>query len=594
MEQSARSMEKETAGEHSKTRQASDSEAITALAEWMHMEREEILRQDQHRFPVRDDMTADMHIHLGDNNADTVQKYLASRFLWMRLPHFQWARGTSVCDDRTCKALLRSMRATIHTCARDTSWSGSATSSNFYISRIFGFHPETFPERVVSLLSTFLGDWEYALWGYQMNMAILALESTLDTCLGIPKLRPFFMALAESRIIHICSRIRDYLLAIVYLPCTEHDSSPPDFLLYFGPQTLESYYELFNGCTDIALLTVRDLLDTVGKVNLADVNAVKSLAEIRVRGLSLLEINRMLQITLGAGPETPELKTEYCRLLCVFYKFESDEAARASTCYKRLLDLRAEGPSPFFRDILTCRELDDFLVVKDAECECTGLLDGEMTKCRECVLRLFYAQKQLYNTLENDFLDRQPGKALLFKVIKLFLKEGTQHIQQLAAGEIHNYWALLGKIQHWVDWLMASRVLTPLRRISVLTSKFSDKFMISGNVREGQRELYTTCLIGVNSPAYIFDKKATKLGERTAFDVFKRDMAKANDDLETWLEKVYENCAMEILCLQEHLKVLEENSKNVQPDCAPEGTSVETIVYDVMDYLLKIVENRLM
>ena len=584
------SRKQELIEENSKKVAMSDSERAAVVKERTQQIKRVFLRPDCHRFPIRDELTVAVctiigEIYAHDNYQEANEKiraYLSSRFLWLDHPYFQWAGGTSVCDDRTCKALLRAMRATIHTCARDTSWSCSPESSNFFTRRVFGFSPETFPDCVVSLLFKFLHECGGmpTFLSYKLNTAILALESTLDTCLGIPKLRPFFMALAESRIVHICSRIRDYLLAIVIPPYWQHNL-----------QTIDKYYMSFTGCIDIALLTVRDLLDTVGKVDLADANAVKSLAEIRVRGLSLLEITRMLLITLGPDNANLKVEAEYCKLLRVFYQFESDQAVRASTCYKYFLDVKAESPSPFFRDILTFHELDDRLFVMDNKCTCTDSLSGEATKCRECLLRLFEAQKQLNYTVCNAVTYHKTLMHLASDVVELYRSEGTIHLQQSEVGESLNYHLLLCNMMHWAAWHVSSRLLPALQKVSVLTSNFS-KGMTSGSARDVQKKSFEMCLSAVNSTTYIFEDK--KIAKSAELDLLKGTIERLGRRMEKVKDRICDSCTTEMHSLMKKLQALEENTRRERKtdENAARKCSLEVAVQSLMDFMLGKIEKH--
>ena len=135
------------------------------------------------------------------------RSFLASRCLWLQ--------SDGLCPDAISFDLVQCCKLLNHIYRRLAGLAKAARCVRQH--QMTTLHDgNNYPAKIKQLLEWFgitYCDQTYATTTSSANI-ILFLESVLDTCLSLPTLRPFFLPLAESKMIPIVSKMLDYLLGL--------------------------------------------------------------------------------------------------------------------------------------------------------------------------------------------------------------------------------------------------------------------------------------------------------------------------------------------------------------------------------------------
>ena len=161
------------------------------------------------------------------NQEKEAHSLLASRYLW--LIAIDSCPGACIVDIQQCRALLHLL----------TQIATQRVTTFGEVVKTLRHRPPD--QEIEENLTLFLEDINLILHSFETNDAfriasnhfsfsrgILYLEGFLDTRLSIPMLRPFLLPLPESKVVHVVSRMLDYLL---------------------GAESLESIPEMTAGAT---------------------------------------------------------------------------------------------------------------------------------------------------------------------------------------------------------------------------------------------------------------------------------------------------------------------------------------------------------
>ena len=185
---------------------------------------QDVLQRKDHAFENRDKMTLMLlqynRDHMVGDEQQTgrrlLKQFLASRFLWIDIEkNKKISSGSLIKSDDECQQI-------VDICLARYSKFCHSVAAN-----AVGRHKAlkcVWQEFTIS----------------RSKLAISLLESIMDTCLSIPKLKPHFLPLAESRCVHDVSHFSDYLLGINLLPQEFEDD----------PRSPEEFY----GCHNSALI----------------------------------------------------------------------------------------------------------------------------------------------------------------------------------------------------------------------------------------------------------------------------------------------------------------------------------------------------
>ena len=202
---------------------------------------QEVLQRKDHAFENRDKMTLELlqynKDHMVGDEQQTgrrlLKQFLASRFLWIDADKNKTiSPGSLVDSDEECQRV-------VDICIDRLEKSRNA----FSLESLCNIQKSV--EAEIDIL-------------YSIQTVTL-LESILDTCLSIPKLKPHFLSLAESRCIHDVSRFSDYVLGIdIFSQDSKQDLLALNEFITCHRSVLGKY--LFSLCDGLQLLSYSVLL----------------------------------------------------------------------------------------------------------------------------------------------------------------------------------------------------------------------------------------------------------------------------------------------------------------------------------------------
>ena len=202
---------------------------------------QDVLQRKEYAFENRDRVTLMLlqynRDHMVGDEQQTgrhlLKQFLASRFLWIDIDkNKKVSSGSLIESDNECQQIVDVCLARYSNLCNSISFNGTGN-----------------PAALKGV------DDEMNI--FNAKLAISLLESVVDTCLSIPKLKPHFLPLAESRCAHDVSHFSDYLLGINILPHEfEDDSLSP-----------EKYYACHNSALGVYMVSLesglRLLLKTI-------------------------------------------------------------------------------------------------------------------------------------------------------------------------------------------------------------------------------------------------------------------------------------------------------------------------------------------
>ena len=202
----------------------------------------DVLQRKDYAFENRDKMTLELLQYNKDHMVGDEQQsgrrllmqFLASRFLWIDMDKSKKiSSGLSVESDEACQQVVQ---LCINRCSRPV----------IRKDKIYQCYGKNDNETDIS---EYLRD-------------IFSLESVMDTCLSIPKLRPYFLPLAESKSVHYVSLFSDYIMGLDIIPHYSYYGLPnPDKIWEFQEKRLAKYYESLYSVLPPLLETVCALLE---------------------------------------------------------------------------------------------------------------------------------------------------------------------------------------------------------------------------------------------------------------------------------------------------------------------------------------------
>ena len=183
----------------------------------------------EHRFKEKDKRTLAMLEYTRSQSDPTLVALIGQlhyRFLWLRLRGGHVRTARSIVDDDTCWQVIRLCKKTCqHTLEThlkvlvlptDTPKEGLELA---YFTQLPDF-VKFVPREVTEKLTAFFAEHQLktALYLRNLSKVIEVLENVVDSCMSIPKLRPFLLPLAQTRAIHQLSTFREYMQGADILP----------------------------------------------------------------------------------------------------------------------------------------------------------------------------------------------------------------------------------------------------------------------------------------------------------------------------------------------------------------------------------------
>ena len=306
------------------------------------------------------------------------------------------------------------------------------------------------------------GDQTYATTTSSANI-ILFLESVLDTCLSLPALRPFFLPLAESKMIPIVSKMLDYLLGLESLESN----------------SLEDHLVEASAKPDSKSLTATDATAVCAKFLL---NAVKWIAGYLIDNLDQWTscirhrrvvseqtkyFTRFFRMMIGSGP----VDSKFLDLAnSVHEKMPQDSAGIVSWCVW-LHDARhAKDAEPCWGNLQDDKELMKFLQPSPL-CDCTGT--PEQPTCHKCLSRLY--------SFLDSFLDSAEFYHRMLRDTKNVVRNVLKMVRYTSGKSKRRHRKAADEIKVKIKRRLVLFLFPHLHRIARLTDNFS-RFIKSLNM----------------------------------------------------------------------------------------------------------------
>ena len=150
--------------------------------------------------------------------------HLDLRYLWLRLNPVR--PGSAIVDDDDCWSVIRRcqhecqliLKAHLNVLAHATV--KEEVQMSYFTQGCFDADMRRIPRASTEILADFFTENQLktALYLRNLSKVIEVLENVVDSCMSIPKLRPFLLPLAQTRAIHQLSTFREYMQGADILP----------------------------------------------------------------------------------------------------------------------------------------------------------------------------------------------------------------------------------------------------------------------------------------------------------------------------------------------------------------------------------------
>ena len=426
--------------------------------------------QDGHSFPERDywtrtflflqnKHTSSDQARRQSNQEKYVRGFLSRRYLW--IDDNDLFPGANMVDIQQCRELLRASGNKTASLAESMS-----VMSRVIRRRFVAYCPsnearfEMFPEKIKPHLLSFekTHKMDTAFSHMLCFEAIQFLEGFLVTCLSIPSLRPFLLPLAESKVVHVVSKMLDNLLGLDSLGSTIPEINPAQTSAETVSERLTAM-ETIEICTMVLAAFVTDIT-AYADSHLHDVCEVtQHLSTIEAR---TKEFAKTFREMVGTGPKRHVMDVTFKYYLL---KFEAGPVV----CNLLYNDRHGDGASGPWGNLQDDTEFQTFLQNSVTICDCSET-SVELT-CQKCL-------SQLQAVLES-FLDRFAVYDQMLKDTRNVFEEMLRCLQRSTRTDYSEHDVCVS-YQYYMEFIrkttncrLTDFLLSHLLRMARLTSNFT-------------------------------------------------------------------------------------------------------------------------
>ena len=420
--------------------------------------------KDEHSFPERDswactflrnNRASSSQPRDGQNKEKEARSFLASRYPWLKVS--DWCPAVNIVDIKQCRDLLD-----------EIAWNtkhlkilgGIAQNLKYTMPSRWSEHNEgvsNFPEEIRSRLQDIETSQSFiaALTHFSFSKAILHLEGFLVTCLSIPVLRPFLQPLAESKIVHVLSKMLDCLLGLESL----ERSIPEISHLHTSPELDASAVEITDICTQALL----NFIAECGVYTNGRFDPFSTVQEIQA---STSEFVKYFRLMVGAGPTTKEMDDGFRAYSDALNKECGTAAYHSVWLYEKRHNYRAR---PLWGNLQDVQQLQTFLKLSPSVCDCSA--SSALATCNACLT-------QLHSVLES-FLDRAAICHHMLRDTANIFEEMLRSLQANTTSDLCEqkecllYQEMMERIKGTTEHRLTVFLLSHLLRMARLTSNFT-------------------------------------------------------------------------------------------------------------------------
>ena len=543
--------------------------------------------QDGHSFPERDywtrtflflqnKHTSSDQARRQSNQEKHVRVFLSRRYLW--IDDNDLCPGATIVDKQKCRELLRAIvnktasiveSMTRMSCVTRRRFPGHCPSNEARLKKF----PEKFQPQLLSFEKTHKMDTAYSQ--VLCSEAILYLEGFLVTCLSIPTLRPFLLPLAESKVVHVVSKMLDNLLGLDSLESTIPDINAAQTSAETISERLTAM-EAIEICTMVLAAFVTDIT-AYADSNLHDVCEVtQHLSTIETRTKEFAETFREM---VGTGPKRRVLDTA---VNSYFLKFKAGPVLY----YLLYNDRHEEDASVPWGNLQDDMEFQKFLKNPVTFCDCSET-SAELI-CQKCL-------SQLQAVLES-FLDRFAVINQMLNDTRNIFEEMLRYLQRSTRTDCSEHDVCVS-FQYYMEGIRISTnrrltdfLLSHLLRMARLTSNFT-RNIESPDTGEHCMEMLAMSIYRFHTTDKVTSNVFRENARRRAASILLRNtLLKAVED-DLLLLKTLERCIQhESVVVGQRLAREEKNAEAEDTEDMPESLSVDAIVAQLMDEILSAIE----
>ena len=431
------------------------------------------LLQSQYLFPSRDELASiflrnkyKSANHQSELKTREQEKechaVLATKFLWLQLNY--WCPGAAIADEEGSREVLHlinlDVRYSLSIGKLAQGLRKSANGSCFH-----GADVRIYPGNIKLLLKQFEARHKLPTADILVysTKTILRLEGILITCLSIPRLRPLVLPIAEARLIHVVSKMLDYLLGLDSL-----ETAIPEIDHVDTSTELESRQPTVVETIHICAKLILTFFSRITSSLLAHFNdtSTGTLTSIRMIDTKVKYFAAMFRILLGSGQCTPEMDVEFQNFCHGLRKVDE---TLASSCLWMYTKRRENGASPLWGNLQDDNHFEQYLHRSPSVCDC--LVTPAKSTCQRCLSRFL--------SVLDSFLDRltyydsilKDTAHVLEEMIKAFQRNTTSGLS--VHDECCRYQGTMESIKTTIDNLLDIYLISHLIRMARLTSNFT-------------------------------------------------------------------------------------------------------------------------
>ena len=431
-------------------------------------------QRDQYSFPTRDELASFFlqNNHLSASHQSELKTkekgtecglLLDARYLWLGLN--DWCPGSAIVEEKRCRDVLNLIDIQVSSII-DMGRSAliliqkSEDCSCFH--EVIG---KIYPTNIKLILRTFEATHKLQILFTLISCSttIVKLEGILDTCLSIPMLRPLVMSVAEAKLVHVVSKMLDYLLGLDSLdtdiPDIDHGDTSTEY-----ESRQPTAVETIHICSQLILNFVSRITSNL----LAHFNdsSTGTPTSIRMTDTEVKYFAAMFRTLLGSGPSTPELDVEFRAFSDGLRKFDETLASSCLWVYNRRHEI---GASPLWGNMQDDNHFDKYLYRSPRVCDC--FVTPAKSTCQRCLSR--------FQSVFDSFLDRFAYYDSILKDTAHVFEEMIKALQRntMSGLSVHNecgwYQGTMESIKTAIDNLLDIYLISHLIRMARLSSNFT-------------------------------------------------------------------------------------------------------------------------
>ena len=545
--------------------------------------------QDGHSFPERDYWTRTFlslqNKHTSSDRASRhssqenhVCEYLMCRYLWLDAGS-NLCPGANIVDIQQCRDLLRASGTRM---ARLVKWmrEKSCVTRRQFASRCPSktARLEKFPEEIKPHLLSFetTHKVDAAISHMLCSDAILFLEGFLVTCLSIPTLRPLFLPLAESKVVHVVSKMLDNLLGLDSLESTIPEINPAETSAETISERL-TVMETIEICTMVLAAFVSDSTADADLHLYYDISEVSQhLVNIEIR---TKEFAKIFLEMVGTGPKRHAMDTTVKRF---FLEFKAGPVLTSLLYYTR----PRENAAGQWGNLQDDTEFQKFLQNSVTFCDCSET-SAELT-CQKClsqlqaVLESFLDRFAVYDQMLND------TRNIFEEMLRCVQRNTRTDCSEYEVYKSYHTYMLLTRMstsRRFTDFL-----LSHLLRMARLTSNFT-RNIESPNAAKHCMEMLCMSLYRFHAATEITNNAFREYDRMRAASTFLRSpLLKAVEDDILLLKTLERYIRHERVVVGQRLAKEERNAEAEDTVHRPESPSLDRIIAQLMDEIQSVIE----